>query len=245
MRNSIVIVLSFCFGAKLFSQNFTSSNQQWIHSYSQIDLSTKNRIGFDGGFRWKDACSEPALFLIRASYWRKMKPGLSFGIGIAHAGSFNDYALSALELRPYQELLYLNKRDKSTLQIRFRSEERFFSDRHEGITNSNRFLLRNRFSFSYTLFIMKPFKKFENTSLHFFVGEELFLNLKLNSETNWFDQNRIMSGPVLKLNQKLTIQLVYNLQIAFAIDIHTFRLTHVYWLSLRHSLDFSKKETTE
>lgn len=245
MQNSIVIVLSFCFGAKLFSQNFTSSNQQWIHYYSQIDLRTKNRIGFDGGFRWKNACSEPALFLVRVSYWRKMKSNFSLGIGIAHTGAFNDYAINTLELRPYQELLYLNKGDKSTLQIRYRSEERFFSDQHEAVANTTRFVFRNRLAFSYTFFILKPFKKFENTSLHFFVGEELFMNLKLNSETNWFDQNRIMAGPVLKLNQKLTLQFVYNFQIASAADVSTFRLTHVYWLSLRHSLDFSKKETTE
>jgi hypothetical protein len=245
MRISIVIVLSFCFGAKLFSQNFTSSNQQWIHYYSQIDLSTKDRIGFDGGFRWKDACSEPALFLIRVSYWRKIRPNLSLGAGIAHTGSFSNREISTLELRPYQELLYLKKREKSTVQIRYRSEERLFSDLHEGTANTNRFILRNRFAFSYTFFVLKPFKKFEKTSLHFFLGEELFMNLKLNSETNWFDQNRIMAGPVLKLNQKLTLQFVYNFQIAPTNVQDIYRLTHVYWLSLRHSLDFSKKETTE
>jgi hypothetical protein len=132
MRNLIVIVLSFCFGAKLFSQNFTSSNQQWIHYYSQIDLSTKDRIGFDGGFRWKDACSEPALFLIRISYWRKIRPNLSLGIGVAHTTSFSNREINTLELRPYQELLYLKKKEKSTVQIRYRSEERLFSDLHEG-----------------------------------------------------------------------------------------------------------------
>ncbi|MBK6525124.1 MAG: DUF2490 domain-containing protein [Crocinitomicaceae bacterium] len=94
-------------------------------------------------------------------------------------------------------------------------------------------------------FYNEALQKFENTSLHFFLGEELFMNLKLNSETNWFDQNRFMAGPVLKLNQKLTLQFVYNFQFASAVEVNTFRLTHVYWLSLRHSLDFSKKETTE
>ncbi len=245
MRNLIVIVLSFCFSTKLFSQDFTNSNQQWIHYYSQIDLNQKNRIGFDGGFRWKDACSEPALFLVRVSHWRKIKPNLSLGIGIAHTGSFSNREINTLELRPYQELLYLKKKEKSTIQIRYRSEERLFSDLHEGTANTSRFILRNRFAFSYTFFIMKPFKKFENTSLHIFLGEELFMNLKLNSETNWFDQNRFMAGPVLKLNQKLTLQFVYNFQFASAVEVNTFRLTHVYWLSLRHSLDFSKKETTE
>jgi hypothetical protein len=245
MRNLIVIVLSFCFSTKLFSQDFANSNQQWIHYYSQIDLNQKNRIGFDGGFRWKDACSEPALFLVRVSYWQKIKPNLSLGIGIAHTGSFSNREINTLELRPYQELLYLKKKEKSTIQIRYRLEERLFSDFHEATANTNRFVLRNRFAFSYTFFVLKPFKKFENTSLHFFLGEELFMNLKLNSETNWFDQNRFMAGPVLKLNQKLTLQFVYNFQFASAVEVNTFRLTHVYWLSLRHSLDFSKKETTE
>ncbi len=245
MRNLIITALCLCFGVNLFSQNFTSSNQQWIHHYSQINLNQKNKIGFDGGYRWKDAFSEPSLFLARVSYWRKMKPNLSFGIGVANTTLFSDYKVNTLEFRPHQELLYLKKKDESTILIRYRYEERFFSDLHEGAVNSNQFLFRNRLAFSYTFFILKPFKSFENTSLHFFVGEELFMNLKLKSETNWFDQNRFMAGPVLKLNQKLTLQFVYNFQISSGTTEETFRLTHAYWLSLRHSLDFSQKRTSE
>jgi hypothetical protein len=121
-----------------------------------------------------------------------------------------------------------------------------FSDFHEATANTNRFVLRNRFAFSYTFFVLKPFKKFENTSLHFFLGEELFMNLKLNSETNWFDQNRLWLVPVLKLNQKLTLQFVYNFQIRQLPLKSTLSDSLMsIGLSLRHSLDFSKKETTE
>ncbi|MBK6525125.1 MAG: DUF2490 domain-containing protein [Crocinitomicaceae bacterium] len=165
----IVIVLSFCFSTKLFSQDFANSNQQWIHYYSQIDLNQKNRIGFDGGFRWKDACSEPALFLVRVSYWQKIKPNLSLGIGIAHTGSFSNREINTLELRPYQELLYLKKKEKLTVQIRYRSEERLFSDFHEGTANTKTFVLRNRFAFSYTFFIMKPFKNLKIRPYIFFL----------------------------------------------------------------------------
>jgi hypothetical protein len=239
MRVLVVIACFFFMQSFLFSQDFTSSNQQWIHYYSQIDLNQKNRIGFDGGFRWKDGFSEPALFLVRASYWRKVRPNFSLGFGVAHTEAFSQYRIKTLELRPYQELLYLKKKDRSSVQIRFRFEERFFADLYEGEVSSNRFI------FSYTFFLFNPLKKIENTGLYFFFGEEIFMNLKLNSETNWFDQNRLMAGPVLKLNQKLTLQLIYSLQIASTFQSDVYKLTHVSWLSLRHSLDFSKKETIE
>ena len=245
MRIFGIILIFCCFKSFAFSQSFTSSNQQWIHYYSQIDFNQKNRFGFDAGFRWKSEFSEPSQYIVRISYSRKLKSNFFIGTGLAHSGYFLNGIISSVELRPYQELLFLKKNNQSNFQLRYRLEERFYTDYNNAESNQHRFVLRNRLAFSYTFFLVKPFRKSENTTLLFFVGDELFINLKTSNDILFFDQNRIMVGPILKFNQKLSMQFLYNFQFSPTASETTFKITHVYWLSFRHSFDFSKDNATE
>lgn len=245
MRIFGIILIFCCFKSFAFSQSFTSSNQQWIHYYSQIDFNQKNRFGFDAGFRWKNEFSEPSQYIVRISYSRKLKSNFFIGTGLAHSGYFVNGIINSQELRPYQELLFLKKINQANTQIRYRLEERFYADYVDIELSEYRFVLRNRLAFSYTFFLVKPFRKHENTTLLFFIGDEIFVNLKTRNDILWFDQNRIMFGPILKFNQKFSMQFLYNFQFAPTAYETTFKTTNVYWLSFRHSLDFSGKETTE
>ena len=245
MRIFGIILIFCCFRSYTFSQVFISSNQQWLHYFSQVDVNQKNRFGFDAGFRWKNEFSEASQFVARISYSRKLNSNFFIGTGLVQSGYFNNGSINTLEVRPYQELLYVKKWNKSSAQIRYRLEERFYTDYDSTELNQHRFVLRNRLAFSYTFLLVKSFKKHENASLHFFVGDEFFLNFKTNDAILLFDQNRILAGPILKFNQKLSMQFLYNFQFAPTASEHTFKITHVYWLSFRHSLDFSKKNLTE
>lgn len=223
---------------KAAAQTFVSSNQQWLHYYLQADINEKNRVGFDAGFRFKNEFAEPSQFLTRISYSKKLKPSFSVGGGFVFSGYFDFGILERKEFRPYQEFLYLHKWKKSNIQTRYRLEERFYSDRNDPDLNQNHFVLRNRFSFSYSFLVVKPFRKKENTSLWFQICDEVFINAPLNKTTNWFDQNRIMAGPVLKLKKDMSLQFLYNLQISSMSQESTFKVTHVFWLRFRHAVDF-------
>jgi len=245
VRLLLIILITSCFHTQSFTQTFISSDQQWVQYYSQIDINKKSRLGFDAGFRWKNEFSDPSQFIVRISGWRKLNTKLSVGAGIAHSGYFNSGTISTFELRPHQELLFLHKYNRSNIQFRYKLEERFYSDQIENESNQHRFVLRNRLVFSYTFFLARPFKKYENTTLSLFIGDELFVNIKTNNTVLWFDQNRVLVGPILKFNQKFSMQFLYNLQLAPMSIKNNFRVTNVFWLSFRHTLDFSKAETIE
>ena len=109
MRIFGIILIFCCFKSNTFSQDFISTNQQWVHYFSQIDVNQKNRFGFDAGFRWKNEFSEPSQFIARISYSRKLRSNFFIGTGLVQSGYFIDGIINTLEFRPYQELLFFQK----------------------------------------------------------------------------------------------------------------------------------------
>lgn len=234
----IVIITTIRFN--LFGQNITHSNQQWVHYYGQKKINDKFLLGGDAGFRWRSWMSEPAQYIARISCWYKFNNGLKLGGGFVHSGSFaqdlaDETYYSSSELRPYQELGYDIKKEKFSINFRYRLEERWFTQFSMYDQKSHVFLLRNRLAAN-AQFKLVDVSKTKETSLWWFVGNELFLNWITPDATGGLDQNRIMTGPVLKLSESLSIQFIYNLQITNSkLSNANYRFTHVAWISVRHS----------
>ncbi|MBK7127932.1 MAG: DUF2490 domain-containing protein [Crocinitomicaceae bacterium] len=224
----------------LHGQSNTHSNQQWVQYYAQKKISDKFSLGGDVGFRWRNWMNEPAQYIARVSCWYKLNSGLKLGGGVVHSGFFaqdlaNDTYFSSSEFRPYQEIGYDMKKEKFVVNFRYRLEERWFTQFSIFDQKSHTFLLRNRLAANaqFKLFNISENKE---TSLWWLIGNELFLNWITPDATGAYDQNRIMTGPVLKFSENLSLQCIYNLQITSSkLTNANHMFTHVIWASVRHS----------
>ena len=241
MAKSVILwLLIFPFKLTMIGQQIqlAQSNQQWLQNYTQISIGQKWSQNFDAGIRWRNNFSELIQFIARANTTYQINSKFKIGLGYAQSQLYSNAKLTCSEYRPFQEAIVEIKSDKYFLGNRIRLEQRFFNDFSGDMNPTSRFALRGRYNFSFSHYMFKPFSKYKQTQVWFTVGNEIFVNLSSNNKSQLFDQNRFFVGPVLKLNNKLSIQFIYNMQVSKDIQQQTFRLMHVTWISLKQTISW-------
>lgn len=223
----------------LFSQSkiVSNGNQQWFQYYNQARLGDKWTLLSDLGYRWKEGFHKNSQYIIRTAIGYSIHPSVRISLGVAHLGSFIANKVSVFELRPYQELAIKNNFNKTEITHRFRVEERFFN-----FDNNGEFQLSSDFNFRFRYSIMMGIPLFrlskENANRIFllYIGDEIFINAGNTIANNFFDQNRIIFSPSLKLNEQVTISLTWNSQFASTSLQNTYIYTNVIWFQIKHKL---------
>ncbi|MDN3669814.1 DUF2490 domain-containing protein [Echinicola jeungdonensis] len=219
----------------------STGNQQWFQYYNQIKLDEKWALLTDGGLRTRNNFDEFSQYLIRTGIGFNPSSILSFLVGFAHLGFYNNGSRTRSELRPYQELVINNKLAPISLSHRYRVEERFFRNTSQDNSKSNSFNFRFRYR------IMASIPLWESTehdgkSLSFNVGDEILINAGKDVVYNVFNQNRILIGPAFQLNKTLDFSLTYTHQFSASNAPREYQNSHIFWLGIKHKMDFTSKK---
>ena len=173
----------------------------WLTLNAPIDLSSKWQIHNDASYRTLGTSSDPLQYLYRTGLLYHFNEKYSVTGGVAFfftRTSFNkDNDEFGSEFRTWQEFNANERIDASRrLQIRFRSEQRFFEDtkRRDGFT-AHRFRLRVNFQQ----------ELFKHWSL--LLAEEYMQQYANNDFV--FDQNRLITAMAYHINEKTQLQFGY------------------------------------
>lgn len=234
MKFLIPIILLF--SCQSFGQ-IKKTNQQWVHYYSQLNISKKWSELTDAGFRWQNKFQNKSLYLVRSAIAYETNPSLRLAVGFAHLGFFSSDSLYKLEFRPYQEITFKKSFNSIKSEQRFRVEERIF-DGFRSANNSpyNSFNFRFRYQIALNFPVKKLTFKSPNRSISLTVSNEIFLNAG-NKNLSFFDQHRVVLGPTFQINEKLIISMLYNMQFASSSQTKVYLLSSVAWLTIRHKIN--------
>ncbi len=237
---AVLLSATYCPGQE---KQVVHSYQTWMQYYGQATLNAKWSWQFDGGFRWKESFRENSAYLVRSSIGYAPAPNMRFAAGLAHLGLFIQDSLSRVELRPFQEFQLTQPFQKFSLVHRYRLEERIFypvSDGHIQATD------RFNFRFRYAAFFRIPLFKLsrENPEAVFLLelGDEIFLNFGSQVTRTYFDQNRLLVSPTFRFDKTFAVSLTWNNQFASMPAPSSYAHNQVFWLQVKHQLDFSKKK---
>lgn len=234
MKFLIPIILLF--SCQSFGQ-IKKTNQQWVHYYSQLNISKKWSVLTDAGFRWQNKFQNKSLYLVRSAIAYETNPSLRLAVGFAHLGFFSSDSLYKLEFRPYQEITFKKSFNSFKSEQRFRVEERIF-DGFRSANNSpyNSFKFRFRYQIALNFPVRKLTFKSPNRSISLTVSNEIFLNAG-NKNLSFFDQHRVVLGPTFQINEKLIVSMLYNMQFASSSQTKVYLLSSVAWLTIRHKIN--------
>lgn len=214
----------------LGQKSIATNNCQWIQIYGQLNIGEKWQLSSDAGFRWNDAFHDPKSYLIRAGTSYQISERFKSGIGFGHFGSIQHDSISRFEFRPYQEFVFDSTFKRVKLSQRIRLEERIFTS--PAFTGQPEFVLRFRYRFMLSIDLFSLSAKNEESRLFLQVGDEVFIHCGKGIGSQVFDQNRILAGPVLQFNKKLSLNLLYTYQFASQNYTSSYRNDHILWLSV-------------
>ena len=198
----ILILVSLhltCISPALAAETFQNDFGIWSGVNVSAPITEKFQSRFQISPRWLDNATDFNQLILHGLLGYKFNKHISF---------FQGYAWNTLyipnfkrEQRPYQELTISHDIKKTSIEHRFRFEERFLQD-IEGISLRARYRLKG----------MYPLDKNKKWSLVLF--DELFVNLNshFGGPQAGIDQNRIYAGINHKFNEIINADLGYQLQ---------------------------------
>lgn len=230
-RNSLIVVVFFLH-INSFANVTREYNQQWFQYYNQFKLTNNIALLSDAGFRYKDEFRHKSQYLIRTALRYKINEKFSASIGLAHLGQYKNESINTYEIRPYQEILFKDIYRNIEINCRIRGEEQFFYDSR---FKSNKNNLRARWLISSSI----PLIKFANDmALNLSIGNEVFCNAKQNEI---FNQNRVLVGPIIKINSNLNVSLIYNCQLSPIVGTDDFQEGQIVWVSIKNNVQLKNK----
>jgi hypothetical protein len=229
-----LLLLGLAVVADAQERAISHSSQQWIQVYTQTELNVKNAFWLDVGMRQTHNGRLPSQRLIRLGWAYGLPMQLQGVTGVARFTFQQDGRTNRNEWRLWQEVNRTHVFRTMTLQQRFRAEARFFENIGHGSNPGGRhFNMRYRYRLQASVPIAK-FRQDDATSpiLLLTVADELFVNTGREIVHNTFDNNRLIVGPALRLNPKLSIALLYNHQYGHRNNRNTAESAEICWLTI-------------
>ena len=228
----------YLLSSSAFAQkNVISSDQIWIQSYHEAQISDRWTVLLDGGFRWRDGFDDKLAYIARTGIGYSLLPNLRIGGGFAFLGVYGEKKIVGQEYRPYQEISLRDNLGKINLSHRFRVEERIFKDLLPDPVTAD-FNFRFRYAIMLGIPVANLSSENPQRKLILNLGNEIFLNAGKEISHRIFDQNRLILSPTLQWSKDLSIAFTYNSQFASTPQAETFLHSHVAWLQVRYNFDF-------
>lgn len=217
-------------------------NQQWVQYYGQLQFKEEWVWFFDGGFRWSDAFQEKSQYIVRSGIGYQLGKDMRISAGVATLGMYRADRLDRIEIRPYQDFNLNQSFGNIKSQHRFRLEERFFKKVEEGeVRNGHTFNFRFRYSLMFNVPVAKLQALGPEARLLLSVGDEIFINAGKEIVYNVFDQNRILIGPTLQLNNRLSLNCLYQSQFRSTSSPGKYGQLDILWVSIRQNFQAQPK----
>ncbi|HTF82389.1 MAG TPA: DUF2490 domain-containing protein [Cytophagales bacterium] len=213
MYKSFCIVLLFPFTWCAAQKTVAHKNENWLHAFTSIRLSSKIGITVDAGYRFKGLFEGTTQTLFRMGGVYYFNNNTFLTVGMAY---FNSYpALNGTkdlvipEFRPYQRLFINSTLGSLQISHRYRLEERF-TRKYINEDLLDEFKYNYRFGYQLNVQIPLRGKTLEPNELFTVFYDEVFLNFGKQVVTNYFDQNRIFAGLGYQINKSSFIIAGYQ-----------------------------------
>lgn len=212
-----MIFLLFILGSSTNAQEKKTSG--WAMAMNTFQISPKIIIQFDAQLRSSNHFEKPEVLIIRPVLGYMINKTTSIGLGIVSISSWksiDDVRDRADELRLWQQLNTVKKYGASTLQHRFRLEERWMPIIN--VENGAFKKIGSNFSsrFRYFTRLIMPVKKTAQFSKGVFcaVQNEFFFNTSggIHLNNKLFDQSRTYGGVGYRMNKTTDLELGYMYQ---------------------------------
>lgn len=239
-----LLIMAVIFQARIvYSQekNISSGAMTWFQYYNKTKLTDKWMWKNDGGYRWINLLEESNQFITRTSIGYALNQSIRVSAGFAYLGYFSSGDLNIVEYRPYQELTIKNDFHSFMINHRYRVEERFSHLlTSNGDESSRMFNFRFRYAFMLKIPVLKVPVNHKDRKLMLNIGDEILLNAGEEIISNIFDQNRFIISPGIQFSKNLSLHMTWNLMFASKADSRSYSYNNVFWLQVKHRLDFRK-----
>ncbi len=237
----IPLLLVFFYSAPLFAQerSVRKERQQGFQYINESKISDKWTWLIDGGYRWKESLPKSSQYTIRSAIGYSIHPNIRVASGFAHQGYYSNNEVNKIEFRPYQEVSIKNQYNSIGFSHKFRAEERFFKHiNNEEVQSPTSFNYRFRYSLMASISLINLSSSDPERKLLLNFGDEIFLRAGEEVHHNTFEQNRLIISPSLQYDKNLTFSLTWNRQFGSTPIPNEYKLSHVFWLQVKHKLDF-------
>jgi hypothetical protein len=207
------------------SQSSPHTDQQWLHYAAQWSVRPSFEASIEGSARFTGPFQSPVNSIARVMFSKAITTHWSAGMGLAHGLQYEAWRVDGYEWRPHQELVYRRQASRMLWMSRLRIEERWqWQDGQYAA-----FHVRARLLMS-TEIPLRP------------SDSPLPVSFRLASEalvrndwkrTDWLDQIRLVTGPVLHLPRQCDLSLLYQMQVHGDPLAGSYTYIHVAWIHLK------------
>ena len=187
-------------------QKTVHTNMLWAGYYNTLRFNKKWSLVSDAQLRTRDWTEKWSQLLVRSGLSYSFNNQLSLTGGFAffkNAQYEGKQLLFKNEWRPWQELSYQIKLNKTNFSQRLRTEQRFLQHVENGNkSQSYEYIFRLRYRFD----LLFPLKE---NMLKLLIGNEVLINPHYINNNRFFDQNRTFAGVNYKISEVTTLQCQY------------------------------------
>lgn len=242
-----LLLLTICPVFVRAQKTVTHDQQTWFGVFSQVRLSDRWGLWFDGHLRLRDDfIGEPTTGIFRPGLTYYAYDDLRITAGYAYVHHFPGEGhenVAQPEHRPWQQVQWFTRFPNLRLMNWVRLEERFRRKILNDDALAEGYYFNWRARFNLIAFLPLTKKKFAPGSWQFVVNDELHVNFGENIVYNFFDQNRLFLGLVYQVNAHAQVQGGYmNLYLQQASG-NRFQSRHTIRLFYFHNFDLRKGQS--
>jgi hypothetical protein len=226
----------------LAQKQFEVREQTWVGYFNQTRLTNRSGVWVDLHFRGTDNFLQAkSIAIARAAYIYYLSDNVRLMAGYAYAPRFSNADPGVIpEHRPWQQVLWSEKKKRFNLTQSFRIEQRFrqrIAD--DELTSEFDFNWRLRYNFVFTL-PLKGGEILPKTPFLYF-NNDTHINAGKNIKYNYLDQNRTFLGLGYQFTDQLNVHLGYMFIFQQEPVAEHFVRIHAIRLYVIHNLDLRKK----
>jgi hypothetical protein len=216
--------------------------QAWLGYFNQSRFTDKSGLWVDLHFRTTDSfIKQTTVTIARLAYIYYITDDVRLMAGYAYATKYSA-PVDIPEHRPWQQIFWIEKKNRFNLSQSIRLEERYRRKVADGaLTDGYDFNWRFRYNFTLTIPLTSKTVKPKTTFLY--LNNEIHINAGENIMNNYFDQNRLFAGLGYQFTPSLNAHLGYLFVFQQEAAVNQFVHINAIRLFVVHSLDFRNQET--
>ncbi|UCS91497.1 DUF2490 domain-containing protein [Echinicola marina] len=211
------------------------SNQQWFRYWNKTQFDKNWSLKSDFGIRYQERFSKKNKYIARTRLIYSWKENLELSAGFAHLGSYQGKEIAIIESRPFQEISHSHQTGIAKLKQRLSIEERSFKIKN----TDNSYRTPLSFRFRYRFMVNIPLLSFpsNNQALSLQAGDEIFIKSTPETSSTPFDQNRLILGPSLQVNDNVKLDFIYMYQYASTPIENIYKQSNIFRMSIKHYIN--------
>ncbi|WP_186756379.1 DUF2490 domain-containing protein [Echinicola salinicaeni] len=231
----VLFILLFIENSYAQEKEVIRSNQQWFRYWNKTKFNDNWSLKSDFGIRYKHQLSQRNQYIARTGLIYNWKKNLELTAGFAHLGSFQGKKISIIESRPFQQISHSHQTGVAKLKQRLSVEERSFKIKD----GDNSYRAPLNFRFRYRLMVNIPLisSPSNDKSLSLQAGDEIFIKSTQKNVPTPFDQNRLILGPTLQVNNNVKLDLIYMYQYASTPIENIYKQSNIFRMTLKHYIN--------